>query len=251
MTEQMQETEATLEELETSPEGMETEEPTGAETKEQQDEKQPDDRDAEIARLKAEAKRKDDRIATLKGNSKIATSVVKGIMNEYGLDYEEAVKYAGANITSKDLQGRFESAEIADNPFEVQAKAFNDLYLNAGVKGTLDDIYGEDTQQFVAAFERAVKADDELASDFASIEPTKLPTFVVKKGKEFLEKQKQTLTLAEENTRLKAELEALKSGKPDPEAVMDKRKTLPLSGLGATGSMGNQAPSGFAERLFG
>lgn len=251
MTEQMQETEATLEELETSPEGMETEETTEAGTNEQPENKQPDSRDEEIAKLREEVKRKDDRIATLKGNSKIATAVVKGIMNEYGLDYEEAVKYAGANIAPKDLQARFEAAEIADNPFEVQAKAFNNLYLNAGVKSTLDEVYGEDTQQFVAAFERAVKADDELAADFASLEPTKLPTFVVKKGKEFLEKQKQTLTLAEENARLKAELEALKSGKPQSGEVMDKRKTLPLSGMGATGSMGNPPPSSFAEKLFG
>jgi hypothetical protein len=250
MTEQMQETKATLEELETSPEGMEPGENTEAETNKQPEDKQHDNRNEEFAKLRDELKRKDDRIATLKSNTKLATAVVKGIMNEYGLDYEEAVKHAGANIAPKDLQARFEAAEIADNPFEVQAKAFNNLYLNAGVKGTLDEVYGEDTQQFVAAFERAVKADDDLAADFASLEPTKLPTFVVKKGKEFLEKQKQTLTLAEENARLKAELEALKAGKPQPGEVMDKRKTLPLSGLGATGSMGNQAPKGFAEKLF-
>lgn len=231
MTETQETQAAELEVTQPSPEGMEGEQPSEAETKEQpKEETKPDPKDEEIARLSAELKRKDDRLATYKGDKKLIANMVKGIMEEYGLTYEEAVKHAG-NIQPNDLRARLEAADVADNPVEVQAQAFNNLYVNAGVKATLDDVHGEDTQKFVDAFSKAMRTDDVLASEFTSLDAAKLPAFVVKKGKEWLEKQKATESLADENARLKAELEALKTGKVTQEEEVEKRKTLPLSGL--------------------
>jgi len=219
-----------------------------AETKQEpKEEPKPDPKDEEIARLSAQLKQKDDRLAAYKGDKKLIANMVKGIMDDFGLNYEEAVKYAG-NIQPNDLKARLESADVADNPFEVQAQAFNNLYVNAGVKATLDEVYGEDTQAFVSAFEKAMKVDDNLAQEFSSMEPTRLPAFVVKKGKEVLEKSKAAETLADENARLKAEIAALRSGKEPTEEVA-QRKTLPLSGMAPSGGIGRQSAS-YAERLF-
>lgn len=247
---------ATDEVIETSAEGQMVDETevTEAETQEQpKPAEQPKETDPDKVRLEEEVKTLKARLNGVKADKKLAASVIKGVMADYGLTYDEAVKYAGANIAAKDLQARFEAADVADNPLEVQAQAFNNLYVNAGVKGTLDEVYGEDTQPYVAAFERALRADDALASEFASLEPTKLPAFVVKKGKEVLAKAKATETLADENARLKAEIEALKAGKSENKTeTVTTRKTLPLSGAApATGAIGQPRGSGFAERLFG
>lgn len=230
----------------------ENEEAAEGETEKQPEEpKQPDPRDDEIARLQAELKRKDDRLAAYKGDKKLIAQMVKGVMEDYGLTYDEAVKYAG-NIAPNDLKARLEAADVADNPLEVQAQAFNNLYVNAGVKGTLDEVYGEDTQQYVTAFERAMRADDALQAEFASMEATKLPAFVVKKGKEALAKAKATETLADENARLRAEIEALKNGSGNKTETVTQRKTLPLSGTAPVPSaIGHSRERSLAESVFG
>jgi hypothetical protein len=232
--EQLETQAATEQEIEPSEaEGLAMEQNKQVEAETNQQPTQPDPKDEEIARLAAELKRKDDRLAAYKGDKKLITNMVKGIMDEYGLTYEEAVKHAG-NINPNDLKARLESADVADNPFEVQAQAFNNLYVNAGVKDTLDEVYGENTQTYVDAFSKAVRFDENIAAEFSSMDATKLPAYVVKKGKEFLQKQKATETLADENARLKAELEALKAGKSD-EPEVTQRKTLPLSGVPSAG----------------
>lgn len=246
MTDQL-ETNETLEVTEANAEASADE--TEGETATKETQTQPDPKDEEIARLQAELKRKDGRIGQEKGYRLQLTRLVKHQMDEGLMDEEEGAQ--ALNIKPEQLRGILNAPDVADNPTQEQAKAFDALYVNAGVKGTLDEIYGEDTQQYVNAFSRAMAADENLAAEFVDTERTKLPAFVVKKGKEILAKQKSTETLADENARLKAELEALKAGKGEGEAVVEKRKTLPLSGLGASGSMGNRTSLSDVERLFG
>lgn len=240
----------TLEQLETNataPVDGETKEPEAQETTAKVEETKPDPRDEEIARLQAEMKRKDDRLALEKGHKKQLVRLVKSQFEDGLLDEEEAATKLG--VKPEQLRGLINAPDVADNPTEVQIQAFDQLYVKGGVKGVLDEVYGDDTQKYVDAFGRFGLSDPDTAGEFHSLEQSKLPAFVVKKGKELLEKQQRASTLEDKVKELEAQLEALKAGK-EP-AVSDKPKSLPLSGFGPTGSMGNSAPSSLAERLFG
>jgi hypothetical protein len=231
-------------------EALDAEAQAGTDAKTEEQPKEPTPEQKRIAELEAALKQKDARISTLKGNGRIAAKVVKGLIDEYGLTYDEAVKHVG-NMNPNDLKARLETVDLVDNPIEHQVQAFDALYVQGGVKGTLDDIYGEDTQPFVVAFSQIGLNDPQIAAEFESMEPAKLPAYVVKTGKELLAKKKATESLADENQRLKAELEALKAGKTVEGVVPEKRKSLPLSGGAGFGTNGGSGASGLLpEGMF-
>ena len=212
-----------------------------------------DPKDDEIARLQAEAKRDKDRIAQLKGHKQQLARVVKNSLDEGLIDEAEAANRLG--VKPEQLRGIINAPDIADNPIEAQNQAFDALYLGAGVKATLDELMGEDTQKYVAAFAKHGFNDPDLVNEYQSIEQAKLPAFVVKTGKALLEELGDApVTLRGQAKRIK-ELEALLASKGEtpevkPETVIAPKK-LPLSGLPGGGGNGAPKPVNEMEKLFG
>lgn len=124
------------------------------------------------------------RFAAMKGDKVLIARMAKNMMDDLGISYEDAAKYAG--ITPDDLKARIEKDEDGDNPVMAQANAFDALYLRGGVKESLDEVYGEDTMKFVDAFAQYGLSDEELKEEYLNLEPSKLPAFVVKHGKQLL-----------------------------------------------------------------
>jgi hypothetical protein len=210
-------------------------------------EAKPDPKDEEIARLQAENKRKDDRLALEKGHKKQLVRLVKSQLEDGLLDEEEAATKLG--VKPEQLRGLINAPDVADNPTEVQIHAFDQLYVKGGVKDVLDEVYGDDTQKYVDAFGRFGLNDPYTAGEFHSLEQAKLPVFVVKKGKELLERQQRTLSLEDKVRELEAQLEAIKTGQQP--SFGDKPKSLPLSGLGGgTANSGSSVGSPLPKGMF-
>ena len=250
MTEEQLETLATEEQTENAVEVQEDEsqpeesiEQPEAETEEQPVKEEPIDE--EKVRLREENSKLQGRVGAVNGDKKLVARALKSVLDEYGIGFDEVAAKVG--VKPEDLRSRVERAEIAENPVEVAVNEFNQLYVGAGVKETLDDVYGEDTQQYVAAFDKFAKAEDGLLDEFVSLDPVKRPAYVVKQGKALLEKQKSTKSLADEVAELKAKLAAYETGKAE---VKEERKAMPLSGAPKTSSMVGVRVSGLAESIF-
>ncbi|TGT42775.1 hypothetical protein [Mesorhizobium sp. M8A.F.Ca.ET.165.01.1.1] len=213
---------------------------------------EPDEKDKRIAKLEADLKRNNDRMNGFKADKKVVATAIKALMDEYGIDYEEAAKKV--NLAAADLKARVESPDVAENPVEVQNLAFDDLYIKQGFKDTLDELMGEDTQKYVKAFGAHAFNDPELLQEYLATPKAKLPAFVVKIGKELFDElgegSTSTRAQAKRIKELEDEIKALKgeSQTTQEQSETVTRKALPLSG--STGAAKPQ-PKDKLDAMFG
>jgi hypothetical protein len=136
--------------------------------------------------LTADKERLANRLGIEKGTKVTFAKLVRKQLEDGLIDEQEAQELTGYD--AKRLRGMLDAPEMADNPIEAQRQHFQRLYVDAGVKSTLDEIYGTDTGQYAQAFGNYAASNAALMREFESIDPAKVPGFVVKKGKELFEK---------------------------------------------------------------
>jgi len=210
--------------------------------------------DEEKESLKAQLQREKDRNNGMNADYNVVSKAFKATLEEFGIDYDEVA--AKVNLKGSDLKARVENIRTSENPTQTIIAEFDDLYVNKGGKALLDDVYGTDTQPFVAAFGEHGLNDPELREQLASLEPAKRLNFVVKHGKELLEEmggEKKTVRqLAKEVAALRAQLNAKDSPKTVDEDVQQPKTTkLPLSGFaGRTTNSGGGSGAVLPKGMF-
>lgn len=205
---------------------------------------EPDEKDKRIAQLEAQLSEKDvavksttDKLARMKGISKQLAKAIKVYQDEGYVDEKLETAAEKMGVTPQQLVGLLDEPDLVEIPTEARAKAVVDKFLEN--KDLLDEHYGQDTQEYLNAFDRMAPMYPELIAEYQELAPAKAVSFVVRKGKELLEKQKASEGLAERVKELEAKL-AKYEGTSEDKSV---KKALPLSGMSkpsvATGHTSN------------
>lgn len=209
----------------------------------------PDDVKAEIERLtaansklQADHERMSGRLGAEKSAKQAFAKLVKQQLSDGLIDEEQAKSLTGFDM--KRIQGLLNSPEIADNPFEAQKQAFNQVFNT--LKPSFDSIYKTDTGAYAKAF--GDLADPQLIQHFIEMPSEEAPAFVLEKGKELLEKfgsGGRDAYIA----KLEADIAALKAGKPIEQKV--NVNSQPKQALLNSPAITDMAVSEDFKRIFG
>lgn len=199
-----------------------------AEEAETESKEEPNPLSEENAKLKAQLEREKSRNGGVIGDYRLAVKVINGVMDEYGITFDEAAKFAG--IEPRDLEARIKGAEKPSNVIETANQEFLRYYNDGGFKKLLDKQYGTDTLQYINAFDRAASIDAELREEYIHADPIERVSLVMEKGKEYLESGIEDVNLKTVATMKKriAELEAKLSSKAEAKAEEPLQVKQPL-----------------------